>query len=121
MLEVIGLVVPFFGLILIGYVLGRRSELSQDQMGWMNFFIIYVALPALFFKLMAKTPVEQLANWHFVLGTTGVTFFLFVAVLFGRAVFAAGWVAGCDDPGVCSCLRQHWLYGAGHGADGVRA
>jgi malonate transporter and related proteins len=83
MLEVIGLVAPFFGLILIGYVLGRRSPLSQDQMGWMNFFIIYVALPALFFKLMAKTPVEELANWHFVLGTTGVTFLLFVLVLAG--------------------------------------
>lgn len=82
MLEVIGLVAPFFGLILIGYVLGRRSRLTQEQMGWMNFFIIYVALPALFFKLMAKTPVEELANWHFVLGTTGVTFFLFVSVLF---------------------------------------
>jgi malonate transporter and related proteins len=81
MFEVIGLVAPFFGLILIGYVLGRRSQLSQDQMGWMNFFIIYVALPALFFKLMAKTPVEELANWHFVLGTTGVTFLLFVLVL----------------------------------------
>ncbi len=81
MLEVIGLVFPFFGLILIGYLLGRRSSLSQDQMGWMNFFIIYVALPALFFKLMAKTPVSELANWRFVLGTTGVTFFLFLAVL----------------------------------------
>ncbi|MGL4488156.1 MAG: AEC family transporter, partial [Rhizobiaceae bacterium] len=83
MLEVIGLVAPFFGLILIGYGLGRRSKLSQDQMGWMNFFIIYVALPALFFKLMAKTPVEQLANWRFVLSTTGVTFLLFVTVLLG--------------------------------------
>jgi malonate transporter and related proteins len=81
MLEVIGLVFPFFGLILIGYLLGRRSRLSQDQMGWMNFFIIYVALPALFFKLMAKTPVSELANWRFVLGTTGVTFLLFTLIL----------------------------------------
>ena len=81
MLEVSGLVVPFFGLILIGYLLGRRSNLTHDQMGWMNFFIIYVALPALFFKLMAKTPVEDLANGHFVLGTTGVTLLVFLAVL----------------------------------------
>lgn len=81
MLEVIGLVSPFFGLILVGYVMGRRSKLTQDQMGWMNFFIIYVALPALFFKLMAKTPVQELANWRFILGTTGVTFLLFMLVL----------------------------------------
>lgn len=81
MFEVIGLVSPFFGLILVGYVMGRRSKLTQDQMGWMNFFIIYVALPALFFKLMAKTPVQELANWRFILGTTGVTFLLFMLVL----------------------------------------
>lgn len=81
MLEVIGLVTPFFGLILIGFVLGRRSKLSHEHMGWMNFFIIYVALPTLFFKLMAKTPVAELANWRFILGTTGVTFFLFCSVL----------------------------------------
>ena len=83
MLEVIGLVVPFFGLILIGYGLGRRSNFNQDHMGWMNFFIIYVALPALFFKLMAKTPVAELANPGFVLGTTGITLLIFVAVMAG--------------------------------------
>ena len=86
MLEVIGLVVPFFGLILIGYALGFRSKLQQDQMGWLNFFIIYVALPALFFKLMAKTPVADLANPAFVLGTTGITLLVFVLVMVATRV-----------------------------------
>ena len=86
MLEVIGLVVPFFGLILIGYALARRSSLTQDHMGWMNFFIIYVALPALFFKLMAKTPVADLANPRFILGTTGITLLIFLVVLLGTRI-----------------------------------
>ena len=81
MLEVIGLVMPFFGLILIGYVLGKRKGLEASALGWMNFFIIYVALPALFFKLMSKTPVEQFREWHFVLGATGSTFLLFMTVV----------------------------------------
>ncbi len=81
MFDVIGLVLPFFGLILIGFIIGKRVELDVSALGWMNIFIIYVALPALFFKLMSKTPVEQFREWHFVLGATGSTFLLFASVL----------------------------------------
>ncbi len=81
MIDVIGLVLPFFGLILIGFILGKRASLDVAALGWMNIFIIYVALPALFFKLMSKTPVEQFREWHFVLGATGSTFLLFISVL----------------------------------------
>ena len=44
MLDVIGLVLPFFGLILIGFVLGKRAPLDVSALGWMNLFIVYVAL-----------------------------------------------------------------------------
>ncbi len=81
MFDVIGLVLPFFGLILIGFIIGKRVKLDVSALGWMNIFIIYVALPALFFKLMSKTPVEQFREWHFVLGATGSTFLLFASVL----------------------------------------
>ena len=42
-----------------------------------NTFIIYFALPALFFKLLSKTPVEQLASWDFLAANIGVTFGIF--------------------------------------------
>ena len=32
----------------------------------MDFFIIYVALPALFYRILAKTPFEQLNNVPFI-------------------------------------------------------
>ena len=83
MLDVIGLVVPFFALILTGFVLGKRGSHELSALGWMNTFVVYVALPALFFKLMSKTPVEQFGEWHFVLGATGSTFLLFAATLAG--------------------------------------
>jgi predicted permease len=44
----------------------------------MNFFIIYVSLPAMMFKLVSAAPVEQLTNWPFVLGTTLSTLLAFV-------------------------------------------
>jgi malonate transporter len=40
----------------------------------MNTFIIYVALPALFFNLLSRTPIEQLAQWRFVVGATFGTY-----------------------------------------------
>ncbi|MGB8817129.1 MAG: AEC family transporter [Rhizobiaceae bacterium] len=88
MIDVIGLVVPFFALILIGFILGKRASHELSALGWMNTFVIYVALPALFFKLMAKTPVEQFGEWHFVLGATGSTFLLFMAVLLAVRLLA---------------------------------
>lgn len=88
MTEIAGLILPLFGLILLGYVtarLTRRSETSsqassQASLGWLSTFIIYLALPALFFKLLSKTPVEKLASWDFVFSNLSATFFIFVLV-----------------------------------------
>ncbi len=62
--DIVGLLLPFFGLILIGYGAARITKQPVEAMGWLNTFIIYAALPALFFKLVSKTPVEELARIH---------------------------------------------------------
>jgi predicted permease len=85
MLEVLNLALPFFGLIFLGYVCGRLRRLPHTGLAWMNFFIIYVALPVLFYRILAKTPFEDLANFKFVVGTTFATFCAF-AVAFAFAV-----------------------------------
>ncbi len=84
--SVLSLALPFFGLILLGYVCGKLIDLPESGLTWMNAFIIYVALPALFFNLVHVTPIEQLANWRFVLITTSCT-----AIAFALA-FALGWL-----------------------------
>ena len=43
----------------------------------MNFFVVYLALPALFFRLLSETPFEQLANVSFVAATTFTTYIVF--------------------------------------------
>ncbi|TDH39342.1 AEC family transporter [Pseudohoeflea suaedae] len=85
MAEIAGLVLPFFGLILLGYIAARITGQSQEALGWLNTFIIYIALPALFFKLILKTPIEELARWDFVLTSMIVTYFVF-ALVFAVAV-----------------------------------
>lgn len=50
----------------------------EAGMQWMNFFIVYIALPGLFFKLIASAPFDQLANWPFVIATTATTGIMFL-------------------------------------------
>lgn len=81
MAEVSGLVLPFFGMILIGYVAARITRQPETALGWFNTFIIYIALPALFFKLLADTPVAELTRWDFIAANVGATFLIFLLVL----------------------------------------
>lgn len=85
MAEITGLVLPFFGLILLGYITARLTRQPNEAMGWLNTFIIYLALPALFFKLLSRTPVEQLARWDYVLTSMMVTYVVF-ALVFAAAI-----------------------------------
>ncbi len=80
MTSVATLAMPFFGLIFLGFFCGKVAKLPEAGLQWMNFFIVYVALPALFFKLISVAPLEQLANWRFPAGTT-----LCTAIAFGLA------------------------------------
>lgn len=79
MIQVITLALPFFGVILLGFLSGKIARLPSSGLAWLDFFLIYVALPALFFDIISKTPVEELAQWTFILSvltSTGLTFFL---------------------------------------------
>lgn len=77
MQDVITLALPFFGLILIGFAAGKLKNLPEAGLSWMNFFVVYLALPALFFRLLSETPFEQLANVSFVAATTFTTYIVF--------------------------------------------
>lgn len=79
--NIANLVAPFFGLILLGFVIGRRSHLPESGLIWLQFFLIYVALPPLFYRLIADKPVTELANGRFILATTLSTFLAFALSL----------------------------------------
>lgn len=88
-MQVIGLVLPFFGLIAIGFAAARVLRTPADGLAWMNTFIIYIALPALFFNLLSRTPVEELTQWRFIVATTLTTFIIF-AISFIIAIVRNG-------------------------------
>ncbi|MBS0247445.1 MAG: AEC family transporter [Proteobacteria bacterium] len=77
MIDVLNLALPFFGLIIIGFACGKIKQIPDTALGWMNFFIVYVSLPALFYRILAQTPLEQLAQVDFIVATTLSTFWVF--------------------------------------------
>ena len=77
MIDVLNLALPFFGLIFIGFACGRIKQIPDTALAWMNFFIVYVALPALFYRIVAQTPLEKLSQVDFIFATTLATFWAF--------------------------------------------
>jgi malonate transporter and related proteins len=64
------LLAPFFGLIGLGFLCGKVAGRPEGGLAWMQFFLIYVALPCLFYTLIADKPLNELTNWPFILATT---------------------------------------------------
>jgi malonate transporter and related proteins len=86
--RILNLALPYFGLIFIGFACGRVKGLPEQGLAWMNFFLLYVSLPALLFGVMSKTPFAELNNPPFLIATTLGTASAFVLAL------AAGRLAG---------------------------
>lgn len=78
------LAIPFFGPIVIGYVAGKLLKKPAEALGWLNFFVIYVALPPVFYQLISKTPFEQLTNVPFIFSTVFSSYAAF-AIAFAAA------------------------------------
>jgi len=92
LIGLLDLIAPFFGLIAIGFVCAKLVDLEKGGLAWMQFFLIYIALPCLFFRLVADKPIDELANWPFVIATT-----LAIYCAFALA-FTAGWWFTRDLP-----------------------
>ena len=81
MFDIVNLAVPYFSLIFVGYACGKAKALPEAGLAWMNFFLLYVSLPALLFVIMSKTPFAELNNPPFLIATTLGTSTAFVLAL----------------------------------------
>jgi malonate transporter len=81
MLDILNLALPYFGVIFIGFACGKHKGLPEAGLAWMNFFLLYVSLPALLFGIMSKTPFAELNNPPFLVATTLGTVTAFVLAL----------------------------------------
>lgn len=93
MAEVLALALPFFGVIFLGLACGRFARIPEAGLAWLSFFIIYIALPALFFSLVARTPFAELTNGAFIAATTTTT-----AVCFALSLGIGLWLRRGNIP-----------------------
>jgi len=98
MIDVLNLALPYFGLIFLGFACGKTQRIPDTGLAWMNFFIIYVALPCLFYRIVAKTPLAELTRLTYVvatsLGTTAAFAIAFAISLLARDRLQNATIAG---------------------------
>jgi predicted permease len=81
--------VPFFALILIGYLAARRGLLPLAAVPGLNAFVLYFALPCMLFRFGANLPVRELLD-PVVLGVYLLCALAVVAVTIAVTRRAAG-------------------------------
>ena len=62
MQSIFAVTLPFFALVLCGYLAARRHVLPESAIPGLNAFVLYFALPCLLFRFGAATPVFDLLN-----------------------------------------------------------
>ena len=84
MLSVLNVLLPIFGLILVGFICRRTNRLGPTAASEINRMVVWLCLPALLFKATATASLEQL--WHpgFVIAFTASTLIVFAGMLAWR-------------------------------------
>jgi predicted permease len=89
MQDILAVTIPFFALVLAGYLAARRHVLPESAIPGLNAFVLYFALPCMLFRFGANTPLLELLNpvvvTVCVLAALGVVAFT-VAVTLGERI-----------------------------------
>lgn len=81
--ELLSIMLPIFGCILIGYVLTRREIIDARGADALNQFVYFAAFPALLFTFVARTPINKVWNQTFLVSwllSLGLTYLATLAV-----------------------------------------
>ena len=62
MQAIFAVTVPFFALVLAGYLAARRHVLPESAIPGLNAFVLYFALPCMLFRFGMNTPIFDLLN-----------------------------------------------------------
>ena len=113
MAEIVGLVLPFFGMIFIGALAARLMKLPFEALGWLNVLVVYIALPALFFQLLSRTPIEELTEWRYIAGAMLATFLVFSMMFCGSMIVSRGGIAESTIKGFAAAYGNIGYMGPG--------
>ena len=89
MIPILAVTVPFFALVLCGYLAARRHVLPESAIPGLNAFVLYFALPCLLFRLGSRTPIIELLNPAMLgvyLSAAGLIVFFTIATTLSKTV-----------------------------------
>lgn len=73
-MEILGLILPVFAVVIVGYLTVRIGVVSAEIAGPLVQFVYHICLPALMFHIVAGDPIESLLNWNFWIAFGGGSF-----------------------------------------------
>ena len=77
---ILTLTLPFFAVVGLGYIAGRRGLIPEEGVGHLNVFVFYFTMPALVVRALANQPLSTLLDGDFLIAWLSA----------GLAVFAVG-------------------------------
>ncbi|MGE0310337.1 MAG: AEC family transporter [Lautropia sp.] len=83
MLSVANTTIPFFALVLCGWLAARARRLPDQAVAALNGFILWFALPAMLFRFVARAEVEDVVNPRVFLAYAGVGVLVFCVSVAG--------------------------------------
>lgn len=63
---IMDVLLPVFGIIYVGYLIGKKGFIDQEGAKSLNHYVYYIALPALLFISLAQAPIDMLLNGRFI-------------------------------------------------------
>ncbi len=88
---VVGIVVPIFGVIIVGYTAGRFRLLDRNAIRGLSLYVFNLAIPILLFRVLATTELPEALPWRYLVGyyACALTFF-WVSLRLARFLFGYG-------------------------------
>ena len=88
---ILSVTLPFFALILFGYIAAARRWVPTEAVPAFNGFLLYFAVPAMLFRFAANTPFREIANFSFFFawGLAGAVVVVLVTWLARRTMKAS--------------------------------
>ena len=88
---VIGIVVPIFGVVIVGYTAGHFRLLDRNAIHGLSLYVFNLAIPILLFRVLATTELPEALPWRYLVGyyACALTFF-WVSLRLARFLFGYG-------------------------------
>jgi malonate transporter len=105
-MEVAGLILPVFAVIVTGWAAGFAGYASRDLSDGLIHFAYNVAMPALLVVTIAQEPARALLAWRFLIAFGGGSLVCFALVFLVARILSDGGVAGPSMQGWAASMTN---------------